>query len=448
MNPCQKSPMPEATLDARRAARLVSATRASNLSGRKASVTTMTERLYYHDSHLAEFDARVLDVTGDAAGRVAVTLDRTAFYPTGGGQPSDTGTLDGARVIECIDRGEAGVLHIIEGATLNVGARVAGRIDWPRRLDHLQQHTGQHILSQAFVRLFDAPTRAFRMLERACEIDVDLREPSDERIEQAVELANGIIWENRPVRVRQVSPQEAAALPLRKDSAREGDLRVIEIEDFDLSPCGGTHAARTGEVGILAMRSWERARGLTRIEFLAGGRVHADYRLANHTARAVAALFSAARDDSAELAARLVEENKNLLRRVRTLEEIAARVEAEELIQTATAATFGDEHTRVVTHALAERDAESLKRLALSIISRPGHIALLGSRDADGRTARLVFARAPEARGDMNALMREACMLLEGRGGGRPDLAQGGGTNVEKLPDALRIAAERLAAAQ
>jgi alanyl-tRNA synthetase len=408
----------------------------------------MTERLYYHDSHLTEFDARVLRVERATAGRVAVTLDRTAFYPTGGGQPSDTGTLDGARVIECVDREEAGVLHIVEGAAPVVGARVAGRIDWPRRLDHLQQHTGQHILSQAFVRLLDAPTRAFRMLEHACEIDIDLRDPSDERIEQAVALANGIIWEDRPLRVRRVSPQEAATLPLRKDSARTGDLRVIEIEDFDLSPCGGTHAARTGEVGIIAVRSWERARGLTRIEFLAGGRVHADYRRANHTARAVAALFSAGRDDAPALAARLSEENKHLLRRLRALEEIAARVEAEELIQTATAATIGDTHTRIVTHAFAERDAESLKRLALSIIAHPGHIALLGARDADGRAARLVFARAPDARGDMNALMREACAFLEGRGGGRPDLAQGGGANVAKLPDALHSAARRLAPAQ
>ncbi|HYG09880.1 MAG TPA: alanyl-tRNA editing protein, partial [Pyrinomonadaceae bacterium] len=338
----------------------------------------MTERLYYHDSHLTEFDARILDVARDAAGRVAVTLDRTAFYPEGGGQPSDTGMLGDARVIECLDREEKGVLHIIEGATPVVGAQVAGRIDWSRRLDHLQQHTGQHILSQAFVQLFDAPTRAFRMLERACEIDIDLREPSGERIEQAVALANKIIWEDRPVRVRQVSPQEAAALPLRKDSTREGDLRIIEIEDFDLSPCGGTHAARTGEVGILAVRSWERAKGLTRVEFLAGSRVHADYQRANHTARAVASLFSAARDDAPELAARLVEENKRLLRRLRALEEIAARVEAEELIHTATVAP--DAHTRIVTHTFAERDAESLKRLALSIISRPGHIALLGSR--------------------------------------------------------------------
>ncbi|HEX8634791.1 MAG TPA: DHHA1 domain-containing protein [Pyrinomonadaceae bacterium] len=406
----------------------------------------MTERLYYHDSHLIEFDARVLDVTTDAGtGRVAVTLDRTAFYPTGGGQPSDTGTLGGARVVECLEREAAGVLHFIEGASPGVAARIAGRIDWPRRLDHLQQHTGQHILSQAFVRLFDAPTRAFRMLERACEIDVDLAAPSDERIEQAVALANEIIWEDRPVRVRQVSPREAAALPLRKESAREGDLRVVEIEDFDLSPCGGTHAARTGEIGILAVRSWERAKNLTRVEFLAGGRVHADYRRANHTARSVAALFSAGRDDAFELAARVVEENKSLLRRLRALEEIAARVEAEELIRAATNdAAVAEGGARIVTHVFAERDAESLKRLALSIIARPGHIALLGSRDGDN--ARLVFARAADAGGDMNALMREACATLDGRGGGRPDLAQGGGRNLSQLEAALEAAARRVSA--
>ncbi|HEV2801121.1 MAG TPA: DHHA1 domain-containing protein [Pyrinomonadaceae bacterium] len=411
----------------------------------------MTERLYYQDSHLTEFDARVLDVAeADAPGRFSVMLDRTAFYPTGGGQPTDTGTLNDARVIECIDREEAGVLHMVEGATPpEVGARVFGRIDWPRRLDHIQQHTGQHILSQAFVRLFDAPTRAFRMLERACEIDVDLPDASDERIEQAVALANRIIWEDRPVRVRQVSTEEATALPLRKDSARTGDLRIIEIEDFDLSPCGGTHAARTGEVGILAVRSWERAKGLTRIEFLAGGRVHADYRRANQTARAVAALFSAGRDDTPELAARLVEENKNLLRRLRALQEIATRVEAEELLHTAVHAhVTADETTRIVTHIFEGRDAESLKQLALAIISRPGHVALLGSRDTDGRAARLVFARSAHAPGDMNTLMRDACALLGGRGGGRPDLAQGGGTNVANLPEALHHAAEHLRANQ
>ena len=257
-----------------------------------------TERLYYEDSHLTEFEARVVSVTERVSGWAAVTLDRTAFYPTGGGQPSDTGTLNEARVVECIDEEAAGVLHIVQGEPLAVGATVRGHVDWPRRLDHIQQHTGQHILSQAFVALYGAETRSFRMMEQASEIDVALDDPTDDRIERGIELANSIVWEDRPVHIRQVTKDEASQLPLRKDSAREGELRVIEIEGFDLSPCGGTHAGRTGEVGVIAVRSWERAKGLTRIEFVAGGRAVADYRRANRTARRVAAMFSVGRDDA------------------------------------------------------------------------------------------------------------------------------------------------------
>jgi len=232
-----------------------------------------TERLYYHDSRLLEFDARVTDLSERDDGAIAVMLDRTAFYPTGGGQPNDTGTLGEARVVDCIDMEDAGVLHVIQGPTPEVGEMVHGRIDSRRRLDHLQQHTGQHILSAAFVKLFDAPTRSFRMLEHECEIDVALDDPTDEKIDRAVDLANQTIWQNRLITIHDVTAEEASALPLRKEPARAGELRVIEIDDFDLTPCGGTHAQATGEVGIIAVRGWERAKGLTRIQFMAGGRV-------------------------------------------------------------------------------------------------------------------------------------------------------------------------------
>jgi alanyl-tRNA synthetase len=268
-----------------------------------------TERLYYTDSHLIEFNARVVDITERVSGWTAVVLDRTAFYPTGGGQPSDTGTLNGSRVVECVDDGER-VLHLVQGATPYVGAEVNGRIDWSRRLDHMQQHTGQHILSQAFVTLFNAPTKSFRVLDQSCEIDVDLASTSSEVIERAVELANNVIWEDRPITIRNVTAAEAATFPLRKDSAREGELRLIEIAGFDLTPCGGTHAYRTGEIGMIAVRSWERAKGLTRIEFVAGMRALADYRRANKSAREIAALFSTGRDDAPALAAHMMEENK------------------------------------------------------------------------------------------------------------------------------------------
>lgn len=387
----------------------------------------VTERLYYSDSHLIEFEARVVDVTDRVSGWIAVVLDRTAFYPTGGGQPSDTGTLNGARVVECIDDGDNGVLHLVQGATPSRDDVVRGRVDWSRRLDHMQQHTGQHILSQALVTLFNAPTRSFRVLEDCCEIDVELNNPATEVIECAVELANNVIWEDRAITIRNVSSSEAAELRLRKEPARDGELRVIEIEGFDLTPCGGTHAYRTGEVGLIAVRSWERAKGLTRIEFVAGARALADYRKANKSAREVAALFSTGRDDAPQLAAQMVEEHKELNRRIRALEEIVARAEAEKLLARA--------RDGVVSQIFDGRDAESLKKLAHALIAHPQTIALLGSRDKN--TARLVFARSADASGDMNALMREACAMLDGRGGGRPDMAQGGGKKIEKLEDAF-----------
>ena len=429
-----------------------------------------TERLYYNDSHLIEFEARVVNTSDRVSGWTAVTLDRTAFYPTGGGQPSDTGTLNGTRVVECIDDEDNGVLHVIQGRAPEIGAPVRGRIDWVRRLDHMQQHTGQHILSQAFVTLFKAPTRSFRVLEDSCEIDVNLSNPTTEVIERAVELANNVIWEDRAITIKNVSSEEAAKLPLRKDPARSGELRLIEIDGFDLTPCGGTHAYRTGEVGMIAVRHWERAKGLTRIEFVAGMRALADYRRANKTARAVAALYSSARDDAAKLTSRVLDENKELHRRVRALEEIAAGVEAEELLResspTVSEGARGSSPTpgspagqpgwdgtvregvtdqpsvRVISKVFDNRDAESLKHLAQALISHPGTIALLGSREKDA--ARLVFARSTDTQGDMNSLMKTACEILDGRGGGKPDMAQGGGKNVEQLEEAINRARKLL----
>jgi alanyl-tRNA synthetase len=432
-----------------------------------------TERLYYTDSRLLEFDARVIDLDERDDGAVAVVLDRTAFYPTGGGQPNDTGTLGDARVVDCIDAEEDGVLHVIQGPTPEIGDNLHGKIDWLRRLDHMQQHTGQHILSAAFVKLFDAPTKSFRMLEHECEIDVELDNPTDEQIERAVDLSNQIIWESRPIGIRQVTADEAATLPLRKEPAREGELRVIEIDDFDLTPCGGTHAKSTGEVGVIAVRSWERAKGLTRIQFMAGIRLLRDYRKANRTASDVATLFSAGREDSPALVTKLIEENKQLARRVRELDQIACRVEAEDLLKefrrsdreaveensrglSARRDTLGIDHppasdpervkdesaVSIITRVFTDRDADSLKHLALALIAHPNVIAFLGSRD--GETARLVFARSANAAGDMNALMRKACEMIDGRGGGKPDMAQGGGKKISALADALAAASQSL----
>ena len=401
-----------------------------------------TERLYYRDSHLLEFDARVIDVSERDDGAIALTLDRTAFYPTGGGQPNDTGTLGEARVIDCIDAEEQGVLHLVQGPVPQIGDTVHGKIDSLRRLDHLQQHTGQHILSAAFVKLFAAGTHSFRVMEHECEIDVALEDPTDEKIEKAVDLANQTIWQNLPIAIHEVTAEEAARLPLRKDAAREGELRVIEITGVDLTPCGGTHAQATGEVGVIAVRGWERAKGLTRIQFMAGGRVVDDYRKANRTVTETAALFSSARDDTPSLITKLIDENKKLVRRVRELDQIACQVEAEDLLRGAIVKGSTEPSPRIISKIFNDRDADSLKHLALALVAHANVIALLAS--SDNNTARLVFARSADASGDMNALMRPACETIDGRGGGKPDLAQGGGKHVAALDEALETAARSL----
>ncbi len=383
-----------------------------------------------------------MDVSERDDGAIGVMLDRTAFYPTGGGQPNDTGTLGEARVVDCIDLEDEGVLHVIQGPVPQLGETVRARIDPWRRLDHMQQHTGQHILSAAFIKLFAAPTRSFRVMAHECEIDVELDDPSDEKIERAVDLANETIWKNLPITIREVTAEEAVALPLRKEPARAGELRLIEIPDFDLTPCGGTHANATGEVGIIAVRGWERAKGLTRSQFMAGVRVLNDYRKVNRTASETAALFSAGREDSPTLVAKLIDDNKKLARRARDLDQVACRIEADELLR-GSSPTVREGADRTNSHLIAkvfdDRDADSLKHLAHALTAHPNVVALLGSRDGD--TARVVFARSADASGDMNLIMRKACEMIDGRGGGKPDLAQGGGKNVAALEDAIALAA-------
>jgi alanyl-tRNA synthetase len=397
-----------------------------------------TERLYFTDSDLLEFPATIVAVRTSGQAH-QVILDRTAFYPTGGGQPNDTGRLDEARVVDVFED-EAGVIHHVveEGDALAAGQLVQGRIDRARRLDHLQQHSGQHILSQAFVQACGAETRSFHLGSRTSTIDIELPAPTDDHMRAAEEVANAIIFEDRPMRVHLVNEDEAKQLPLRKEAAVEGTIRVIEIADFDWSPCGGTHAKRTGQIGLIAIKGFERAKKMTRVEFVCGHRALDEYRTANRTALAVAQLFSAERDAAPELAARAIQEAKALNKRIRELLDVTLAVEAAEMLASAApVAGF-----KLVRAAFAGRDLDEVRGLASKIIQAEPAVALLGTRDTGA--ARLVFARSASLDQNMGKLLAEACQLLGGRGGGRPELAQGGGPDVAKLEAALDLAAENL----
>jgi alanyl-tRNA synthetase len=397
-----------------------------------------TEKLYFTDSDLLVFPATIVDVQAMAQAH-HVILDRTAFYPTGGGQPNDTGLLDESRVVDVFED-DAGIIHhVVEQiGALAAGQKVEGRIDRARRLDHLQQHSGQHILSQAFVQACGAETRSFHLGSRTSTIDIELQSPSDDHMRAAEEIANAVIFEDRPMRVHLVNEEEARQLPLRKEAAVEGTIRVIEISDFDWSPCGGTHAKGTGQIGLIAIKGYERAKKMTRVEFVCGHRALDEYRTAHKTAMAVAQLFSGERDAAPELVARAIQENKSLKKRIRELLEIAVTVEATEMLAAAT--PVGE--FKLVRAAFDGRDLEEVRLLASKITQAEPSVALLGTKDAGA--ARLVFARSAALNQNMGQLLAEACQLLGGRGGGRPELAQGGGPDATKLEAAINLAAEKL----
>jgi len=376
----------------------------------------MTERLYYTDPYLREFDANVVDTTTHE-GKAALILDRTAFYPTSGGQPFDVGTVSGVRVTDVVDTEDGRLLHVVD--RLPEGDAVKGAIDWTRRFDHMQQHTGQHVLSAAFARLLSVRTESFHMGVDYSTIDL-AREVSAQEIARAENEANRIVWEDRPVRIRFADAEEAASMGLRKESKRDGTLRLIEIEDFDLSACGGTHVARTGAIGIIAVAASERFRGGSRITFLCGGRALAGFRALRDSVAGSVRALSVLPAELPSAIERLQAESKDLRRHIKDFQSRVAAQEADALA----AAAQPSGTVRLVLTAMPGWDAAGLKTVASRIVERPGHlVVLLG----DPPTVPIVVARSSDVAQDAGAILRKIVERHGGKGGGRPEMAQGGG---------------------
>lgn len=380
----------------------------------------MTDRLYYHDPHCVEFDATVTAVE-TLEGKPAVRLDRTAFYPTSGGQPHDIGTLDAVRVIDVVDA-DGDVLHVIDGE-MAVGARVYGKVDWARRFDHMQQHTGQHVLSAAFDRVASARTESFHLGSESATIDLG-RDLTPDAIARAEDDANRVVWEDRPVKISFVDAAEAARLPLRKESPREGTLRLIDVEDYDLSACGGTHVRRTGVIGVIAVTVWERFKGGTRVGFVCGGRALRAHRKLRDIAAASVRSLSVLPTELPAAIERLQGELKDARRSIKDLQVKLAEHEAASLAS-------GAANGRVIA-ALDGWDQVALKTIASAIAAKPGHAAALISRPAPSA---IVIARHPEASVDAAAVLKQVVQQFGGKGGGRPELAQGGGLQGD--PEAI-----------
>jgi alanyl-tRNA synthetase len=376
----------------------------------------VTERLYYTDPYLAEFDANVLRVE-PYEGRLAAVLDRTAFYPTSGGQPFDTGRLGAAAVIDVVDRDNDVILHVIDGPLEPGPAR--GAIDWNRRFEHMQQHTGQHVLSAAFERLLNARTESFHLGSVSSTIDLN-RTFSPGEIERAEDEANRVVWEDRPVGIRFADAEEAARLPLRKEPVRAGTLRLIEVTDFDISACGGTHVARTGAIGAIAVQSSERFRGGTRVEFLCGVRALRGYRALRDAMAASVRIVSVLPGDLPAGIERLQGDAKETKRQLKDLQTRLALFEAAALADRAEPRGS----VQVVIAALEGWDQHGLKAIASAITARSGYAALLFSVP---QPSAVVIARAADGAIDSAAVLKKLIERFGGKGGGRPDFAQGGG---------------------
>jgi alanyl-tRNA synthetase len=382
----------------------------------------MTERLYYDDAYLTRFRARLLKHYPHKNGAVAV-LDRTAFYPTSGGQPFDRGTLAGAQVVDVWVREEDdAVLHLLQTPPDQASGEVSGEVDWERRFDHMQQHSGQHVLSQAFVQVSDAETVSFHLGEESATID--LAAPSElapAAMKEAEALANRILFEDRLVTARFVTPAELAQLPLRKPPAVSQDIRVVQVDGFDWSACGGTHVARTGEIGLIKVVKWERRGAETRVEFRCGWRALTDYAQKNRMVNQLAAGFNVGHWELDQAVERLTEEAKSTRSDLRQATRMLAGFRAEALRREAPVIAG----VRLVTGNLTEEASLDLREVARRLVSEPGVVALLGAGE---KKAQLCFARSVDIEIDMVPLVRSVSQQLGARGGGgSPDFAQGGG---------------------
>jgi alanyl-tRNA synthetase len=401
-----------------------------------------THRIYYDDAFEKEFNARVLhcellppDVNKGITTQVlGLVLDRTAFYPSSGGQPNDLGKIGDANVLDVRDEGDE-IIHLVDRRPGSPD--VLGCIHWPRRFDHMQQHSGQHLLSAMFQERFGRPTVSFHLGVEFCTIDLRGPEPTDEILEGAERAANKIIFEDRPVTTRYGTAEDLAKLGVRKEVGRAGILRAIEIEGADLQPCGGTHVNSTGQIGTLLVRRCTKMRQDWRVEFVCGGRAERAARQDFVRLRAAAEKLSCAPEEVISAAERALAERDVHFKRTRALLQRLAEVEAAQAVGEAATNANG---IRVIHRVFQDVEPEFLGFFGTRAAETEKSIALLAERG----TGQVLFAQHPSASGDMNALLKQVLAKVGGKGGGTRDFARGRIDDPAQAEKTLALARELL----
>ena len=397
----------------------------------------MTDRLYFDDPYRIEFEAKIVDKV-EFEGKPALILNRTCFYPTAGGQECDRGFISDVPVVDVIDQDNE-IIHVLERDV--PGTEIRGRIDWKRRFDFMQQHSGQHVLSQSFFRVLDANTTSSHLGQESSTIEILRETLTLEEAHSVEDFANSVVFENRAIKTYFRSEDELTSVPLRRTPKKKGHIRIVEIDGLDYTPCGGTHCRHTGEIGLIKVGRWEKIRGHVRIQFLCGKRALSEYRWKSEAIEELADHYSAKGTDVLALVTKQSEENKVLHRNLKDLTEQAIAFEAKKLFSEAE--SMGD--LKLVKSVFDERPAEELRTLATKIVSYGKVVVLLGNR---GEKAQLVFSCSEGLPYKMNDLIGIACTKIDGRGGGTPRLAFGGGPLSDKVEEAVESVFENISKGQ
>jgi alanyl-tRNA synthetase len=391
----------------------------------------LTRRLYQEDSYRTDFEAGVIEVFPHGK-HFALILDHTCFYPESGGQPPDTGQVGGAAIETVLE--EAGrILHITaRKPSFAPGDRVRGSIDWTRRLINMQQHTGQHVLSQAFLRVLDAQTVSSKLGVEHSTIDVAGSDLTWDDVKATEDLANRIVYEDRPVVIFDAGKDEVEGLRIKMPIDRER-IRVVEVKDFDRSPCGGTHTKTTGEIGPIKILRWEKVRDTVRVEFICGILAMDDY---FWKSRFVVELAQELTTKDRSLPMRIpemLEEGRELSKEVAALRRDLARYRAGDLLAGATEMRGA----HVISAYMEDGNPGEIREMAAALTDNPRTVALLAS----GKDRlHFVFSRSSDLEVDMRKVMQTACSVVGGKGGGKPAVCQGGGKDPTLAPEALKAA--------
>lgn len=365
---------------------------------------------------LREFDASIVRKEKDEAGRPYVVLSNTAFYPTGGGQPHDTGTLNNVPVVD-VEKIDDEIRHYIQGELSALDGVVHGKLDWSRRFDHMQQHAGQHILTAAFVELFDAQTVSFHLGKEQVTIDIAVDTLTEQQLAAAEARANAIILENRPIETIWVTENELVAYQLRKKVAVSGDIRLVIIPDFDYNGCGGTHPASTGQVSAIKILGTEKIKGHVRVSFVCGQRVLAELAMRKKVLADVARQLSVPEIEAATALTKILKAQKNTEKALTAAKESLLKYEAQVLMA---------QNTRLVAAVFDQRTMQELQKIARIIVTEQADMmALLVSQNED--KLQFVAAKGKYIEKSMKDIADKVLPLINGKGGGSDQMVQGGG---------------------